>query len=390
MRTNIPTLRSRRAGMTLIELLIALALFGVVISAALWTFARQNSAYQVGIDRMSAMRGARYAAAKLESDLRTMGTNVPGDQPEFVYGADDVVAFTADYATNLEGDPFAVYHEPGAPTGQVTLPRNPVPIPNSGASFPDTVISQFSVRSPAELIMFYFAPDETSEADDDYALYRQVNDGEPERVASGLKRVEGEPFFEYLRIGVDQNQSLSFRPVADSLMPMFNSAKTQGLAADTGRSAIPDSVRAVRIRMVGSNGQTGDRAREITVTRTVDLPNVGFGQQNTCGSRPILGSNVAAGVATLPSGEPVIRLGWNAAVDEEEGEQDVVRYAIYRRQAGFTDWGDPYRAIPSGQGAYTFEDDAAEPGIVYEYGVAAQDCTPALSTLSISNTVVLP
>lgn len=390
MRKNIPTIRSRRAGMTLIELLIALALFGVVISAALWTFARQNSAYQVGIDRMSAMRGARYAAVKLESDLRTMGTNVPGNQPEFVYGDDDVVAFTADFSTNLEGDPFAVYYEPGAPTGQVTLPRDPVAIPNSGSSFPDTVISQFSVRSPAELIMFYFAPDETSEMEDDYALYRQVNDGEPERVAAGLKKMEGEPFFEYLRIGVDQNQSLSFGPVADSLLPMFNSAKTQGLAADTGRSAVPDSVRAIRIRMVGSNGQTGERAREITVTRTVDLPNVGFGQQNTCGGQPILGSTVAAGVATLPSGEPVIRLGWNAAVDEEEGEQDVVRYAIYRRQAGFTDWGDPYRAIPSGQSAYTFEDDAAESGIVYEYGVAAQDCTPALSTLSISNTVALP
>ena len=174
------------------------------------------------------------------------------------------------------------------------------------------------------------------------------------------------------------------------MMPLHNPAKGQGMQADTGRAAVPDSVRAVRVNISGSNGRTGEEAREIDVSRLIDLPNVGFGTLNTCGSPPILGTGVAVGITLNQAGENQIELRWSAAVDETMGEQDVVRYAIYRRQAGFVDWGDPYRAIPAGEGAYIFVDDAAASGVAYEYALAAQDCTPSLSELAFSNVVILP
>lgn len=382
--------RETRAGMTFIELIIAVTLFGIIITSALATFSKQNAAYQQGVDRVSVLRGARYAMAKLETDLRTAGTHVPGSQPELVYGGDDVIAFSADYATNVADDPFAVYFEPGAPAGQVILPDNPVSIPRTTVSFPDTVIRSFGVKSPAELIIFYFAPDSASEAQDDYVLYRQVNAGAPERVASQLKRLGAEPFFEYMRIGAEPNGAIGFREVADSAMPLFNPARGHQTTADTGRTAIPDSVRAVRVNLMGTNGRSGERERTVEMSRLIDLSNTGFGVLNTCGSRPILGSTVAAAVVTLGSGDQAIRLSWVQAVDEAMGEQDVVRYAIWRRLAGTTDWGDPFRAIPAGQTAYAFDDDDVTPGVVYEYALAAQDCTPALSPLTTSNPVVIP
>lgn len=377
-----PTLKTRtlgdREGMTLIEVLVAMTVLGVILSTALVTFTRQHTAYQEGLDRLTALRNARYAMSTLETDLQTMGTNVPADQPEMVYGGPNVIAFTADYATNLPNDPFAVYRTPEAPTGQVTLPTTAVSIPVAGIAFPDTTYGVNGLRSPAEMIIFFFEPDDETDTQDDYVLYRQVNGGAPERVAGGLMQREGEPFFAYLRHGMDANDNLTLLPVADSLMPL------------SFQAPVSDSIRAIRVNLRATNGLSGDKEREVELSRLIDLPNAGFGQLNTCGSAPLLGSALTATPVTLAGGDDAIQLSWTAATDETQGEKDVVRYVIWRRQVGATDWGDPYRAIPSGQGAYTFDDDAADPVVVYEYALAAQDCTPAVSTLSVSNPVFIP
>lgn len=386
--SRTPSPVSRR-GMTVIELVIALVVFGVIISLALGALASTNGAYHQGVDRMSSVRSIRYAMSTLERNLETLGTNVPVGQPEFVYGGPDVIAFTADYATHLTTDPFAVYRDPGLLPGQVVAPRTSVAIPNSSRSFPDILYEvQPGVPSPAELIVFFLAPDTTTSEPEDYILWRQVNAGTPERVAGGLRRHGAEPFFSYLRLGRGASGGTELRPVADSLIPIFHSEPAHLSAADTAESAVGDSVRAVRVTLAAMG--RGAEPQVVPLSRLIALPNAGLGTRRTCGSTPILGRGLVATPATLPSGDPVVTLTWAAAVDEAQGELDVVRYLVWRRPLGGTDWGDPYVALPAGGAPYTWDDEAVAAGQMFEYGLAAQDCTPSLSPITASNPVVIP
>ena len=67
---------------------------------------------------------------------------------------------------------------------------------------------------------------------------------------------------------------------------------------------------------------------------------------------------------------------------------------LWRRFVGATTWGDPLVTLGSigGTTTYYYKDAGVEVGLArsYQYGLAVQDCTPNLSTLSTSNTVVVP
>lgn len=384
-----PTARSD-AGMTLVELMVALTILGVVVTTSLAFMASQNTAFQASLNRLVALRNLRYAVSTLAQDLETLGTNVPEGQPTLVYADGDVIAFAADYATNLSGDPFAVFHDPDAPNGQVSAPGGGFSIPNATVSFPDTVYEAVpGVRSPAEVLVFFVAEDTSTARTDDFRLYRQVNDGAPELVARNLLRVGTRPFFSYERLADDGAGALALTEVPDSLVPLQHVAPAHLSTADTGRSALSDSVRAVRLDLGATNGLSGENEITVEISRLVPLPNAGFGELTTCGSAPILGVGLSASQGTLPSGDPATDLTWSPAVDEAGGETDVVRYVIWRRTAGSADWSDPFVAIPAGATSYTYQDAAVTVGDSYEYALAAQDCTPTLSGLEPSTAVTI-
>lgn len=374
--------------MTLVELLVALTIFGVVISTSVAFMARQNSAFQNGVHRLVTLRNLRYAIGSLSQDLETLGTNVPSGQPALFYADEDVLAFSSDYATNIAHDPFAVYHDPDAPSGQVAAPTSGFSIPNSSASIPDTTYeSAPGIRSPAEILLFFVVEDSSTTRSDDYLLMRQVNNNRPETIARNLQRSGTDPFFSYEYLADDGSGDLELTALPDSLIPIRHSATFHLSAADTGASALADSVRAVRVRFAATNGLTGDEEETAELERLIPLPNAGFGKLVTCGSSPLLGAGLLAGVVTLPGGETAVDLAWSAAIDETGGEEDVVGYVIWRREAGTTDWGEPYRSIPAGTAPYTYQDAAIATGTTYEYALAAQDCTPSLSSLAVSTTV---
>ena len=187
-----------RAGMTLVELLVALTIFGVVISTSVAFMAKQNSAFQNGVHRLVTLRNLRYAVSTLSQDLETLGTNVPNAQPALIYADDDVIAFSADYATNVDHDPFAVFYDPDAPTGQVAAPSSGFSIPNSSVTTPDTMYeSAPGIRSPAEILVFFVVEDSSTSRTDDHLLMRQVNNNAPEVIARNLLQVGSFPFFSY-------------------------------------------------------------------------------------------------------------------------------------------------------------------------------------------------
>lgn len=377
--------------MTLIELLIVVIVFGVVVSGALAFMATQNSAFTDGSNRLGALRNLRYAVGALETDLTTAGTNVPQGQPAVVFAGDDAFAFTADYTSNVRTDVSAVYIDPSAPDGLVAAPTTAVSIPNAGWSWPDTTYTTSGVNSPAELIAFWFAPDSSTDRNDDYRLYRSVNGGQPELVARSLLKDDNKPFFQYNRKTFDNTGASFLTPIPDSLIPLRHSVKLHSTAADTGHFAVIDSIKTVRINVASYNLREADTggAPEATLNRLVDLPNTGFGVILTCGDEPILGVGITTAFEAQPDGEPALRLNWNAATDEASGEGDVIRYVLWKRVNG-APWADPFLSIPAGESAYTFLDTAVQSGQQVQYALAAQDCTPSLSPRSPGATVVVP
>lgn len=394
-RLAIPQFRWRIAlgvvqpsrGFTLVELLVSLGMFGVIMTVALSFLQVQNRGFRIGLDRMTVLQTMRYSLGVLEQDVQTAGTNVVAGQPEIVYAGPSMIAFNADYATRRRNDPFAVYYDPDVePVAAFSVTKGrKFALPGTSFIYPDTTYAGGGTgRSPAETLVFFFGADTTTGRSDDFSLFRQVNDGDPQLVASNLLATSGEPFFRYYK-----ESSAGVDSILPGFLPLFHSEPTHGSPSDTGAVALIDSIRAVRVTLTATNGKVGDQERTAVLTRLIRLPNVGFGTLETCGSPPILGGGISAALVTL-DGAPAVNLTWGRATDEGGGENDVVRYVLYRRLASETSWDEPYLSIPAGETNYTYVDADVEPGESYLYALAAQDCTPTLSTLSSSVPVTIP
>jgi prepilin-type N-terminal cleavage/methylation domain-containing protein len=385
-------MKTDRQGFTIVEMVIAIAIYGIILAAGIGFVATQNTMFSRGLDRMTALQNLRYALTSMETDIPSLGTNVPTVQPSLVYADDDVLAFTGDYASNIANDVFAAYIDLGAPNGQVTVPSPSITIPNSAVTWPDTLyLSTAGTRSPAELLIFWFAPDTTTGRTDDFVLFRQVNNGTPEPLARNILQVDSTPFFSYMRRIDFSSAASSLAPVPAASLPLEHTSRFHRVSADTAASALTDSIRAVRVTMASTNGLAGTNERIVSASRMIAMPNAGFQLLQTCGDEPIMGDTLGAQLFDTGGGVYVSRLTWNAAIDETAGEIDVQRYVIYRQTTPITsDWGDPYLSIPAGLASYQYDDPGITSGVTYQYAIAAQDCTPMLSTLEQSPFVIVP
>jgi prepilin-type N-terminal cleavage/methylation domain-containing protein len=389
MMRDAPTGRER--GMTLIEMLIAITVFGVVAAGALTFFSTQSRAFRRGNDRLDVVQNLRFAADLLEREMRTLGANVPVGQPFMVYAGNNAVAFHADYATNTANDPWAVYYDPDLPGGAVTTitPAQQITIPTGAFQYPQVMYNTpAGTASPAELIVFYFAADGNTARGDDFILWRQVNNRAPEIVSRNLLRTPGTQFFEFHRIV--PGPPLAIQVVPQAQLPLSHSIAEHLGPLDVGIPARIDSVRGVRVRFTATNGFTGDRERQRIMTRMIRLPNAAFSARRaTCGDEPLNGTGFAA-VFALSGTDPLARLTWNRSTDEGGGENDVTGYTVWRRLVADPNWGDPYLSFPAGLPNYVYEDFVVTSGQAYVYAIAAQDCTPSLSVLAVAGPVVIP
>lgn len=375
--------------MTLVELLMAMTIFTIVLTGAMSAMSSHRTLFRKTVDRMGALTTLRYALHTLERDIRTLGTNVVRTQPALVYAGEDVIAFNADHTSNVEHDVFAVHIDPDAPSGEVTALRFPIRLPRTGFLYPDTVYpTPAGTNSPAELLIFFFEPDTTTAVSDDFVLWRQINDRPPEIVAQALTRLRGRPFFQYFaRV---PGSTVSIDSVKSADLPIFHGIPIHSSPADSGAFAKADSIRAVRVSIGATNGRPGSEMRSVSSARMIDMPNGGLELMATCGDAPFLGVSLTAEYAPLVSGEPAVTLTWGQAVDESGGEKDVIRYVVWRRKVTGLGWGDPYVSIPAGTLIYIYTDTGVESSTSYEYAVAAQDCTPSLSSLSPPASVPIP
>ena len=375
-------------GFSLVELLVSLLVFGVVIGASLQFLVVQNQGFRKGLDHMSTIQLLRHTSGTLEQNIRTAGTNLVTGQPGIVYAGGDILAFNADYATGNRDDPYSVFFEPDLEDAEArTMLRSQRrALPSTTFFYPDSTYLDGSGRpGPAETLIFFFESDSQTAREDDFALFRQMNAQEPELVAKNLLRVGGEPFFRYLKegpFGVEEMES--------SLLPLSNRVPVHGSPADPGLASLVDSIRAVRVTLAATNGREGEGERKSEITRLIRMPNMGFGRAELCGRAPILGTKLMATVGHADTGEATVTLTWGRATDEEGGEEDIIRYVIWRRDPGRSGWGKPYLSIPAGESQYKYVDSDLMEGKTYQYALATQDCTPALSPYTASAAVTVP
>lgn len=385
--------RKDRSGMTIVEMLIALTIFSVVVAGALGAFQKENDTLRRGTNRLGVLQNFRFAVDQIQQDLRLAGSGVTPQQPALIYAGADVVAFNADYASNTLNDISAVFTDTAASDAEVTAltESHQITLPATSFSYPDTTYMEGGVNGPAETIVFFFAADTLTARTDDYQLFRQVNDQSPELVARNLLRTDSTPFFQYYEQVTSDTAPTYNALVPSNVLPLRHSAAVHQSAVDTGSVARIDGVRGVRINLTATNGLTGAGEHTIEVSRLIWLPNVGLATSQSCGGKPLPVTTVSAtGQLNATSGNPEVALAWGQSIDENGGERDVVRYVVWRRQAGSTDWGSPYLSIPAGASSYSYVDGVVQPGQTYQYAVSAQDCTPTLSDQSAAVTAVVP
>lgn len=377
------------AGFTIIELVIAMGVFTIVVLGGLSVFSSQTQAFNDGSERTLSLVNLRYTVRTLEQDLRTLGTNVVSGQPQFVYAGRDVVAFNADYTSNVLNDISAVFIDVDAPDGQVSALATPTTLPGTAFQYPDTTYQASpGVNSSAELLMFFFEADATTPESDDFVLYRQVNLGTRELVARNLHRFEGRPFFSYVSVVEPADSAAYLDSIPDASLPLQHSIAIHGSPADTAGFALIDSIRGVRVTLSASSGGPVAARKTVSSSRLFGLPNAGTEALSVCGSTPIFGGAPIAQDTVLAGGETAIALRWQPAVDETSGERDIARYLIWRRVIPTGAYGDPLVSLPAGAAAYQYVDNAVTTGTTYQYAVSAQDCTPEVSPNEESNQIV--
>lgn len=382
-------------GFTLVEILIALIVLAAIIASTVGFMRSQNQNFLSTSRGMDVLQNARFAVSQVERELRTLGSGVPGQQPMLVYGNGDVVAFNTDYVENDSTDfRWAVYYNPNVNSAQAQawLLSDAGTLPNSTYSYPPVTYRQGNgAVSPAETHIFWLAADSSTTRTDDYILWERTNSGTRELVTRNVLQLGSKPFFEYflarrLASGAD---TLLITPSA--LLPLIRVPLTASMSSTDSANAVrPDSIQGIRMNFRITNGLSGTDERVRDVTTMVAVPNNGLPSTSVCGRSPFAVGSLTAAQDTIPASGRV-KLSWPASADQESGEQDVWQYVIYRKLSGAPLWEDPVFNLGKivGVANYSVTLGGNTPGVTYDFGVAAQDCTPAASTI-VSATVQAP
>lgn len=375
-------LRARR-GFTLIEIMISMTLMLTIIGLSTQLFRKQSNAVATQSGRLDAQQNSRFALGNLERELRVAGVGVQDQQPLLVMANKLAITFNANLVSNDTGDMGSVYINADADSAAVDMLRttNKITLPTTTKLYPDTNYLVSGVPSNAETISYWLSQDSSSAYTNDYILWRRVNARPVKMVARGIQFNSGDTLFRYFK--TDSLGTLT--EISQAALPLIHTAPIHGMQADTGKSALTDSIRQVRAQFTSAfhdarSGQTTTRRLNLTIK----LMNAGLIHHITCGNPPIAPTAVTA-VVTAANGTTIpnsyVTISWTKSIDDGAGENDVERYAIYRRLQGTTQFDQPIGSLPGGKATYSFQDADVVSGQQWVYAVAALDCSPATSSL---------
>ncbi len=377
-----------RRGFTLVELLVAMILMMVMMTVAVQTFRRSSVLLASQAGMLETQQNARFAVTTLDRDLRVAGVGVASTQPMIVQASNTAITFNVDLVSRDSTDPSAVYIDPKADSNTTSAMRTTtkVTLPGSARTYPDsTYYTAAGLLSPAETISYYLAKDSTTSLSNEYILWRRVNAAAPRVVARGIQFNPTDTVFQYYRA----NDTGAVSLIPQSSLPLYHPVPVHGSLADTGSAALIDSIRSVRVKLtaVYHDPRRGDVLRPIQAT--IRLLNAGLVNRTTCGQPP-LGVAVTATTSMAGASSPFVKLMWGPSLDDGAGENDVDRYAIFRRPDTAATFIQPYASVPAGAASYTYIDSDVKPGDRWIYGVAATDCTPSRSSVASTGAILVP
>lgn len=375
---------TRREGVTLIEMMIAIVLFVLVFGLAVPFFRYQARSVSASAGRLDALQNARYAQNAIDRDLRISGIGIVQAQPMIVQADGFAVTFNADLATKDRNDPMSIYYDADIDSSgtDAMLNSSKVVLPRSAVSYPDSNYMNGGVSSPAETISYWLTRDSTATRSDQYILFRRVNTLPAKVVAKGIIVPTGQNFFQYMR----PNIAGGLDSIRAATLPIFHSAPVHGSPADTGKSALTDSIRVIRMTVTGLYNDPDKGPIMKTVVSSTKLLNAGMSRSSVCGDKPIAVANAVA-VRFPNNGTPTkVTIFWNKSLDQDAGEKDVERYMVFKKAVGSTDWGNPIADLAASQDVFSL-DDTTLPSGDWVYAVVAQDCSPSNSGATSTGTV---
>jgi hypothetical protein len=373
-------------------MIISMTLMMAFLGMTAELFRKQSGAVSTQAGVLDAQQNARFAASAIERDLRMAGLGIADAQPLLVQASPTAITFNADLASLDTGDINAVYINPNADSAAVDVlrPSNKITLPGTSFGYPDSLYTYNGAPSGApsyaETISYWISHDSTSSFSNEYIMFRRVNALPPRVVARGIQYNAGDALFKYY-----------YLPPGDTLMRevtnAVHTAAIHGSPADTAGSARTDSITRVdlSLRSVFHDRRKGNADTTVRqVQLTIHLMNAGLVHHSSCGQPP-LGVSPSAAVTPIGPGvaAPFVTVTWVASVDETAGEKDVIRYAIYRHlDISGAVFDEPIASVPAGTAS--FVDTDVVTGQHWIYGVAVQDCTPALSPIGTAASVTIP
>lgn len=377
-----------RRGFSLLEMMISLVVLSVIMGAAISVLKSQSQSFLRGSARMDLNQNARFALTTIDRTLRTLGAGTTEDQPMLIYGDNQTIAFNANFASD-SSDGTAVYLNPDLPLNVINglTTATPITIPGTAITYPSRNYTWVSGQaSRAETIILTFRPDSSTAASNDFVLLQKVNNAPTELIARAIRAYPGRPFFEYWYDSTGAGGASWSRQLDPSRLPIRHTSAQHGSPTDINSSARADSVRLVRVSFVASNGFSvaGDTTSRAFSTM-IALTNNGLQIPRSCGNAPATPPGFSVG----PDGPGRIAMNWGVSNDEDNGEQDVVGYNIYYRVLGAPAW-ITLESQAAGRDGYGYRTGGFELGQTYQVAVAAVDCSPRESALTVATVTISP
>jgi Tfp pilus assembly protein FimT len=374
--------RRARAGFSMVEMIFAVSITVLVFSIAIPFFRAQTRAMDAGAGKLDAFQSARYAVARIESDLRFAGGEV--GQPVMVQAAPFAIAFNANrQGRTTTTDPNASYWDASLDTltSQSWLVSRATTLRKSSKTYPTSAYTTPNgTTSLAETIQYFLHADTSGGRTNQYVLYRRINDRDSTLVTRNLYVASDSSFF--FRYYVT-NAAGTTSAVANASTPIY---WDDSLARD-------DSMTAVQIRATGVFYDARARANVYRqLYTTVKLRNAFKLLPINCGAVPATPDSLGVTVENAPAGQKLdVRLDWTSVAGDSTAPRDVRQYILYRRVNGATTW-IPIGSKPArGARNYRYLDLAIPVAAgTYQYGLAARDCSGLSVVRAGTATVTFP
>jgi len=397
-------------GFTLVEMMIALFVGALLIMISYNVLVTQNKAADAQNSYISAQQNARVAIESMEKEIRLAGMNIDdfNGQPIFVDAAPYQIIFNSDISRGVSGVlGMTVNQSLSLHDGTQYSP----------GTFPEENIgSLLRYNNNAETIRYTLDRDDNGIVDqsdrymqtrnpEDYALYREENGTRKDIIAYGIRGRENypdgqfpQPLFKYYG---DYN--------SNGVVTLWGDSNGDGMLSQpeiAALTAVPqaqlDKIIDVEITVeaeagVMDAGYAGPHSmagsprnyRSVVMTSKVRPRNVATSSANfhACGDPPAAPVNLSAADTPVDDGRS-ITLNFDGSNDELAGEEDVDKYAIYRRKSSEQQWKCIGSKVVTGISTYTYDDNSStlaggpELGESYYYYVTAWDCRPQESAPS--------